>query len=114
MKEFTEKEKLSVLTLSYIAKQKLNDFASVDLLDLLKLLVLEDNNLHSLTWTQSKGVLGNCLTNIYDYSGKIFSIFAKDDNFYQCSTIDGEEKQCTGLHYGRNLQSPAKKQRNLN
>lgn len=49
MKEFTEKEKLSVLTLSYIAKQKLNDFASVDLLDLLKLLVLEDNNLHSLT-----------------------------------------------------------------
>ena len=40
-----------VLTLSYIAKQKLNDFASVDLLDLLKLLVLEDNNLHSLTWT---------------------------------------------------------------
>ena len=87
MKEFTEKEKLSVLTLSYIAKQKLNDFASVDLLDLLKLLVLEDNNLHSLTWTQSKGVLGNCFTNIYDYSGKIFSIFAKDDNFYQCSTI---------------------------
>lgn len=51
VKEFTEKEKLSVLTLSYIAKQKLNDFASVDLLDLLKLLVLEDNNLHSLTWT---------------------------------------------------------------
>ena len=114
MKEFTEKEKLSVLTLSYIAKQKLNDFTPVDLLDLLKLLVLEDNNLHSLTWTQSKGVLGNCFTNIYDYSGKIFSIFAKDDNFYQCSTIDGEENQCTGLHYGGNLQSPAKKQRNLN
>ena len=69
MKEFTEKEKLSVLTLSYIAKPKLNDFACVDLLDLLKLLVLEDNNLHSFTWTQSKGVLGNFFTNIYDYSG---------------------------------------------
>ena len=52
VKEFTEKEKLSVLILSYIAKHKLNGSASVDLLDLLKLIVPEDNNLQSLTLTK--------------------------------------------------------------
>lgn len=34
VKEFSEKEKLSVLILSYIAKHKLNGSASVDLLEL--------------------------------------------------------------------------------
>lgn len=113
VKEFTEKEKLSVLILSYIAKHKLNGSASVHLLDLLKLIVPEDNNLHSLTLTQINEALGNCVTNIYDYCGKCFSIFPKDDNSYQCSTIDGEGQQCTGLRYRGNLRRQAKKQRNL-
>lgn len=113
VKEFTEKEKLSVLIPSYIAKHKLNGSASVDLLDLLKLIVPEDNNLHSLTLTQINEALGNCVTNIYDYCGKCFSIFPKDDNSYQCSTIDGEGQQCTGLRYRGNLRRQAKKQRNL-
>ena len=77
VKEFTEKEKLSVLILSYIAKHKLNGSASVDLLDLLKLIIPDDNNLHSLTWTQFNEALGNCITNVYDYCGKCFSIFLK-------------------------------------
>lgn len=113
VKEFTEKEKLSVLILSYIAKHKLNGSASVDLLDLLKLIVPDDNNLHSLTLTQINEALGNCITNVYDYCGKCFSIFPKDDNSYQCSTIDGEGQQCTGLRYRGNLRSQAKKQKNL-
>ena len=113
VKEFTEKEKLSVLILSYIAKHKLNGSASVELLDLLKLIVPEDNKLHSLTLTQINEALGNCVTNIYDYCGKCFSIFPKDDNSYQCSTIDGEGQQCTGLRYRGNLRRQAKKQRNL-
>ena len=90
VKEFTEKEKLSVLILSYIAKHKLNGSASVDLLDLLKVIVPEDNNLRSLTLTRLNEALGNCVTNIYDYYGKCFTNFPKDDNSYQCSTIDGE------------------------
>ena len=113
MKEFTEKEKLSVLILSYIAKHKLNGSASVDLLDLLKLIVPEDNNLHSLTLSEIKETLGNCVTNIYDYCGKCFSVFPTDENIYQCSTTDSEGKQCTGLRYRGNSQNQAKKQRNL-
>ena len=113
VKEFSEKEKLSVLILSYIAKHKLTGSASVDLLDLLKLIVPEDNNVHSLTLTQINETLGNCVTNIYDYCGKCFSIFPKDENSYQCSTIDGEGQQCTGLRYRGNLRNQAKKQRNL-
>ena len=88
VKEFTEKEKVSVLILSYIPKHKLNGSASVDLLGLLKLIVPDDNNLHSLTLTQINEALGNCITNIYDYCGKCFSSFQKDDSSYQCSTID--------------------------
>ena len=103
VKEFTEKEKLSVLILSYIAKHKLNGSASVDLLDLLKLIVPEDNNLRSLTLTRLNEALGNCVTNIYDYCGKCFTIFPKDDNSYQCSTIDGKGQQCKGLRYRGNL-----------
>ena len=113
VKEFNEKEKLSVLILSYIAKHKLNGSASVDLLDLLKLIVPENNNLQSLTLTQINEALGNCVTNIYDYCGKCFSIFPKDENTYQCSTTDGEGKQCTGLRYHGNLRNQAKKKRNL-
>ena len=75
VKEFTEKEKLSVLILSYIAKHKLNGSASVDLLDLLKQIVPEDNSLHSLTMTQLNEALGNCVRNIYDYCGNCFIVF---------------------------------------
>ena len=99
--------------LSYIAKHKLNGSASVDLLDLLKVIVPDDYNLHSLTLTQINEAVGNCVTKVYDYCGKCFSIFPKDDNSYQCSTIDGEGQQCTGLRYCGNLQSQAEKQKNL-
>jgi len=50
----------------------LNGSASVDLLDLLKLIVPEDNNLHSLTLSEIKETLGNCVTNdIYTRLKKI-------------------------------------------
>ena len=113
VKEFTEKEKVSVLILSYIAKHKLNGSASMDLLDLLRLIVPEDSNLHSLTLSEIKETLGNCVTNVYDYCGLCFTIFPMDDKIYQCSTTDSEGKQCTGLRYRGNLRNQAKKQRNL-
>lgn len=113
VKEFSEKEKLSVLILSYIAKHKLNGSASVDLLELLKLIAPKDNNLHSLTLSEIKETLGDCLTNIYDYCSKCFSIFPKDENIYQCSTTDGKGKQCSGLRYRGNVRNQAKKEKNL-
>ena len=99
--------------LSYIAKHTLNGSASTDLLDIFKLVVPEDKTLHSLTLTQLNEALGNCITNIYDYCGKCFTIFPKDDNSHQCRTTDGEGQQCTGLRYRGNLRSQAKKQRSL-
>lgn len=113
MKEFTEKEKLSVIILSYIAKHKLNGSASADLLEVLKLIIPEDNNLHSLTLSEIKETLGNCVTNVYDYCGKCFSIFPADENTYQCSSTDNEGKQCLGLRYRGSLQNQSRKQRNL-
>lgn len=86
----TEKERLSLIILSYIAKYKLNGSASVDLLDLIKLIAPEDtcNTLQSLTLSDIKETLGDCIVNLYDYCGKCFSIFPKDETIYQCSTID--------------------------
>lgn len=113
VEEFTEKEKLSVLILSYIAKHKLNGSAFVDLLVLLKLIVPEHDNLISLSLSEIKETLGDCVTNVYDYCGKCFSIFPTDDSVYQCSTTDIEGKQCAGLRYRGNLRNQPKKQKNL-
>lgn len=113
VKEFTEKEKLSVLILSYIAKRKLNGTASADLLDLLKLITPEDNNLCSLNLSEIREMLGNCVANVYDYCGKCFSIFPKDEDIYQCRTTESEGNQCTGLRYRGNLQNQTKKQKSL-
>jgi len=66
-----------------------------------------------VTLSEIKETLGKCVTNIYDYCEKCFSISPTDENIYQCSTTDSEGKQCTGLRYRGNLQNQAKKQRNL-
>ena len=111
----TEKERLSLIILSYIAKYKLSGSASVDLLDLLKLIAPEDNILQSLTLSDIKETLGDCIVNLYDCCGKCFSIFPKDETIYQCSTIDSDGNQCTGLRYRGNSHTcnQVKKQRNL-
>ena len=79
-KVLSDKEKPSLLILSYIAKFKLSGSASVDLLDLLKLIALEDTTLQFLTLDEIKETLGNCVINVYDYCGKCFSVFPKDEN----------------------------------
>ena len=71
---------LSLVILSYIAKYKLSGSASVDLLDLLKLIAPKDNILQSLTLNGIKETLGDCIVNIHDYCGKCFSIFPKDES----------------------------------
>ena len=58
--EFTEKVKLSVIILSYIAKHKLNRSASADLLEDLKLIAPEDDNLDSLTLSEIQEIIGDC------------------------------------------------------
>lgn len=78
----TEKERLSLIILSYIAKYKLSGSASVDLLDLLKLITPEDKTLQSLTLSDIKETLGDCIVNLHDYCGKCFSIFPKDETIY--------------------------------
>ncbi len=109
----SEKEKLSLLILSYIAKHKLSGSASFDLLDLLKLITPEDNTLQSLTLNYIKETLGDCVINVYDYCGKCFSIFPKDEDVYQCNTTDSAGNQCSGLRYRGNSNNQIKKQRNL-
>ena len=69
----TEKERLSLIILSYIAKYRLSGSASVDLLDLLKLIAPEDNTLQSLTLSDIKETLGDCIVNLHDYCGKCFN-----------------------------------------
>ena len=91
----------------------MNGSASADLLELLKLIVPQDSNLHSLSLNDIKETLGDCVTNIYDYCGKCFSIFPKDESIYQCGTTDSEGKQCTGLRYRGSVNSQPRKQRNL-
>lgn len=113
VKVLSEKEKLSLLILSYIAKFKLSGSASVDLLDLLKLIAPEDTTLQSLTLSEIKETLGDCIINVYDYCGKCFAIFPKDENIYQCNTADSGGNQCTGLRYRGRLRNQAKKQRTL-
>ena len=113
VKVLSDKEKLSLLILSYIAKFKLSGSASVDLLDLLKLIAPEDTTLQSLTLNEIKETLGNCVINVYDYCGKCFSIFPKDKNIYQCNTTDSGGNQCRGLRYRGSLRNQAKKQRDL-
>ena len=108
-----EKEKLSLLILSYIARYKLSGSASADLLDLLKLITPGDNTLQSLVLSEIKETLGDCILNVYDYCGKCFSIFPKDENIYQCNTTDGGGNQCTGLRYRGNAYNQPKKRRNL-
>ena len=108
-----EKEKLSLLILSYIARYKLSGSASADLLDLLKLIAPGDNTLQSLVLSEIKETLGDCILNVYDYCGKCFSIFPKDENIYQCNTTDGGGNQCTGLRYRGNAHNQPKKRRNL-
>ena len=71
-KDFSEDEKLGIVILAYIAKHKLNGSASVDLMDLLKLVAPENTNLQSLTLNQVKETLGDCIVNVYDYCGKCF------------------------------------------
>lgn len=63
------------------------------------------------TLNEIKETLGNCVINVYDYCGKYFSIFPKDENIYECNTTDSGGHQCTGLRYRRSLQNQAKKQR---
>ena len=109
----SKKEKLSLLILSYIAKYKLSGSASVDLLDLLKLIAPEDNTLRSLSLSDIKETLGDCIVNVYDYCGKCFSIFPKDENIYQCNTANSEGYQCSGLRYRGSLNNQVKKHRNL-
>ena len=106
-------ESLSLVILSYIAKYKLSGSASVDLLDLLKLIAPKDNILQSLTLNGIKETLGDCIVNIHDYCGKCFSIFPKDESVSQCATTDGNGDQCTGLRYRGNSRNQVKKQRNL-
>jgi len=112
-KDFSEEEKLSIVILSYIAKHKLNGSASVDLLDLLKLVAPENTNLQSLTLNQVKETLGDCIVNVYDYCGKCFSVFPRDESIYQCNTKDDGGNQCTGLRYRGGISNQTKKQRNL-
>lgn len=109
----TEKERLSLIILSYIAKYKLSGSASVDLLDLLKLITPEDKTLQSLTLSDIKETLGDCIVNLHDYCGKCFSIFPKDETIYQCSTTDSEGNQCTGLRYRGNSHNQVKKTEKL-
>lgn len=109
----SEKEKLSLLILSYIAKYKLSGSASVDLLDLLKLIAPEDNTLRSLSLSDIKETLGDCIVNVYDYCGKCFSIFPKDENICQCNTTNSGGYQCSGLRYRGSLNNQVKKHRNL-
>ncbi|PFX13893.1 hypothetical protein AWC38_SpisGene21989 [Stylophora pistillata] len=109
----SEKEKLSILILSYIAKHKLSGSASVDLLDLLKFIAPKDNTLLSLTLSEIKETLGDCIVNVFDYCGKCFSIFPKDESVYRCNTTDNGGNQCADLRFGGNLGNQAKKQRNL-
>ena len=93
VKVLSDKERLSLLVLSYIAKFKLSGSASVDLLDLLKLIAPEDTTLQSLTLDEIKETLGNCVINVYNYCGKCFSVFPKDENIYQCNTTDSGGNQ---------------------
>ena len=109
----SEEERLSLIILFYIAKYKLSGSASVDLLDLLKLIAPEDNTLQSITLSDIKETQGDCIGNLHDYCGKCFSIFPKDATIYQCSTTDSDGNQCTGLHYRGNSHNQVKKQRNL-